>query len=272
MTPAALNPARRPGLSGDRALAAAARFWWIAAVAGQAMFLFYIVAVYVPPMITGDLSRWPGMIKGYIPGDAAGNLMVGLHMLVAAIVTFAGTLQLVPQIRARAPALHRWIGRTFLLAAIGAALGGIWMIWVREATLGTANSYGTTGNAVLILAFAVLAWRSAVRRDFASHRRWAMRTFMVANGVWFLRVGAIGVGAAAMGLGLKIDQQAFFNVMLFACYLVPLAILELYFLAQTRGGIARAAMAAGLTAATLVMGVGIVGAWVVIFAPRIAEL
>ena len=66
------------------------------------------------------------------------------------------------------PAIHRWIGRTFLVAAIGASLGGIWMIWVREATLGTANSYGTTGNALLILAFAGLAWRAARHSDESS--------------------------------------------------------------------------------------------------------
>lgn len=272
MTPAVLNSTPADRLTGDRALAGAARFWWIAAALGQAMFLIYIVAVYVPATLTGDFSRWPGMIKGYIPGDTVGNLAVGAHMLLAAIVTFGGTLQLVPQIRARAPVVHRWIGRAFLIAAIGAALGGIWMIWVRGATLGVANSYGTTGNAVLILAFAALAWRTAARRDFASHRRWAMRVFIVANGVWFLRVGAIGVGAAAMGLGLKIDQEAFFNIMLFACYLVPLAILELYFLAQTRGGTARLAMALGLAAATLLMSVGIIGAWFALFAPEIAKL
>eukprot|EP01036_Dinobryon_divergens_P000246 gene246-296_t len=187
MTPAVLNSAPIASTTAHRALTTAARFWWLAAALGQAMFLIYIVAVYVPATLTGDFARWPDMIKGYIPGDTVGNLAVGAHMLMAAVVTFGGTLQLAPQIRARAPAIHRWIGRIFLFAAIGAALGGIWMIWVREATLGTANSYGTTGNALLILAFAGLAWRAALQRDFVSHRRWAMRTFIVANGVWFLR-------------------------------------------------------------------------------------
>ena len=272
MTPAALNSTRKATLTGHGALSAAAQFWWVAAVIGQAMFLTYIFVAYVPATLTGNFAAWPGMIKGYIPGDTAGNLAVGAHMLMAAVVTFGGTLQLVPQFRRRAPGLHRWIGRIFLVAAIGAALGGIWMIWVRQATLGTANSYGTTGNALLILAFSSLAWRAALQHDFARHRRWAMRTFIVANGVWFLRVGAIGVGAAAMGLGLEIDQDAFFNVMLFACYLVPLAILELYFLAQTGGAAARIAMAVGLSLATLLMSVGIGGAWFALFAPALAKL
>ena len=273
MTPAVLNSAQDARLSGDRALAAATRFWWIAAVIGQAMFLTYIVAVYVPATLTGDFARWPGMIKGYIPGDTIGNLAVGFHMMVAAIVTFGGTLQLVPQIRALVPVVHRWIGRAFLVSAMAAALGGLWMVWVRDATLSPANSYAISGNALLIVTFGAMAWCQAVRGDFASHRRWAMRTFIVANGVWFLRVGAIGVGASLTGLGVKLDQDAFFNIMVFASYLVPLAILELYFRAQTAGGRrSRALMAAGLTFATLVMSVGIVGAWLVIFAPEIAKL
>lgn len=271
MTPAVLNSAPGAGLTGDRALAAAARGWFFAAVIGQAMFLTYIVSVYVPPTLAGDFARWPGMIKGYVPGDTVGNLAVGFHMMVAAIVTFGGTLQLVPQIRTRAPRIHQWIGRAFILSAMAASLGGLWMVWVRDATLSLANSYAISGNAVLILAFGALAWRDAVRGSFAGHRRWALRTFVVANGVWFLRVGAVGVGAAATGLGVELDKVAFFNIMVFASYLVPLAILELYLRAQATGGQGvRLAVAGGLMLATLVMSVGIVGAWIVIFAPKIA--
>ena len=273
MTPAVLNSAPDAGLPGDRALAAAARFWWIAAVIGQAMFLTYIVVAYVPATLTGNFAAWPGMIKGYIPGDTAGNLAVGTHMLLAAVVTFGGMLQLVPQIRRRAPVVHRLIGRTFLVSAMAAALGGLWMVWVRDATLSPANSYAISGNALLILAFGALGWRQAVRGEFASHCRWAMRTFIVANGVWFLRVGAIGVGASLTGAGVKLDQEAFFNIMVFASYLVPLAILELYLGAQAAGGRShRLLMAGGLTFATVVMSVGIVGAWFALFAPALAKL
>lgn len=237
------------------------------------MFLFYIVGVYAPPVISGHLAAWPKMIVGYVAGDTVGNMAVGVHMMVAAIVTFGGALQLVPQIRSRAPAVHRGIGRVFLVAAFIAALGGLYMVWVRGATLSTANTYGVSGNAILILAFGALAWRTALRRDFVSHQRWAMRTFIVANGVWFLRVGAIGIGAASVPLGLKLDQEAFFDVMVFGCYLIPLALLELYFMARSNtGALPRFAMAGGLTLATLMMCVGIVGAWFVLFAPALAKV
>ena len=54
---------------------------------------------------------------------------------------------------------------------------------------------------------------------------------------------------------------------------VPLGILELYLLAQAKGGpSARVVMAGGLTLATLLMGVGIAGSWFGLFAPVLAKL
>lgn len=257
-------------------LDAAARFWFAVAVAGQALFLIYIVGFYVPSTLTGRFEAWnlnTMLIKGYVPGDTAGNLAFGTHVLMAAVITFGGTLQLVPQIRARVPAVHRWIGRAFMVTAIGASLGGLGMVWIRGTTTNMANALGITLDAVLILAFATFAWRAAVTRDFADHRRWALRLFMVANGVWFLRVGVVAWGMLGAASGLKPDMGAFFDVWNFGSYLVPLAILELYLLAKARGGgVARTTVAGVLVVATLLMGAGGLGAWLGIFAPVLAKL
>jgi hypothetical protein len=45
-----------------------------------------------------------------------GNAFFGAHVLMAAVLTLGGTLQLVPQIRARLIAFHIWLGRVFLVA------------------------------------------------------------------------------------------------------------------------------------------------------------
>ena len=60
------------------------------------------------------------------------------------------------------------------------------------------------------------------------------------------------------------------TVLIFGQYCVPLAILELYFWSQTRGGSsARLAMAGVLVVLTLVMGLGIAAASAAIFVPSI---
>lgn len=274
MSPAALTPALSPR-SASAMLIGAGRFWFAAAVVGQALFLTYIVGFYVPSVLGGDFAAWTRntmLIKGYVPGDTIGNLAFASHVMMAAVITFGGTVQLVPQIRARAPHVHRWIGRAFMVTAMGASLGGLWMTWVRGTGEGI-PAVGITLDAVLILAFGTLAWRAAMRRDVAAHRRWAMRTFIVANGVWFLRLGFVSYGMAKAVTGdLLPPMSQFFAVWNLGAYLVPLAILELYLRTEAGGGPrARIAMAGGLTAATLLMGVGIAGSWFGLFAPLLAK-
>lgn len=274
---AALDVARlntRTAASG--ALDAAARLWFAAAVIGQAMFLYYIVLFYGPSTLTGNFQAWDlnkMLMKGYVAGDTSGNLAFGAHVLMAAVITFGGVVQLVPQIRARAPAVHRWVGRAFMVTATGASVAGLYMTWARH-TGDLSGAIGISLDAALILVFATLAWRTARARDFASHRRWAMRAFLAANGVWFLRVGVSAYGMLRHTVGEVLPPiSAFFAVWNYGAYLVPLAVLELYFRARERGGpAARSAMAGGLVVLTGVMSVGIAGAWFGFFAPVLAKL
>lgn len=277
MTATVLTPASRTRPAAAGALEAAAKLWFAAAVIGQGLFVFYILAAYGPTTLSGDFAAWnqnKQLLKGYVPGDTAGNLAFAAHVLMAAVVTFGGTLQLVPQIRARAPAVHRWIGRAFLSTAILASLVGLYMVWVRPTGDSGANAIAISLDAVLILTFAGLAWRTAMARDFVRHRRWAMRTFMVANGVWFLRLGMVAYGFISKPFGDAAPSMGtFFDIWNFGCYLVPLALLELYFLAKAGGGPrARFAMAGGLVVTTGLMSLGIAGSWFGMFAPVLAKL
>src|SRR5438874_2337526 len=137
----------------DTALKAAARFWFVVAVIGQWAFLYYIAAFYGPSTLQGNFQVWSKnkfLIKGYVPGDTAGNLVFGAHALLAAVIAFGGALQLIPQIRTRAIAIHRWNGRLFLVTALAVSVSGLYMVWVRDATLGTFGATGVSLNAVLI--------------------------------------------------------------------------------------------------------------------------
>ena len=121
MTTAALTGGRRAKAAADRALDAAARFWLLMAVIGQWIFLYYITAFYGVSTLAGNFPAWRknhALIKGYVPGDTAGNLAFAAHALLAGVIAFGGAVQLIPQIRARAPAVHRWNGRLFAVTAL----------------------------------------------------------------------------------------------------------------------------------------------------------
>jgi hypothetical protein len=116
--------------------------------------------------------------------------------------------------------------------------------------------------------------RYAIARDIDTHRRWALRLFLAVSGVWFIRVGYMAwvfVNQAPVGMADTLDGP-FDHFVAFASFLLPLGVLELYLRAQMRGAVAKFAMAAGLVAITGLMGLGIFGAFAMMWLPRIMSI
>lgn len=216
-----------------RALQWAGIAWFLVAAFGQAAFIWFILVFYGTRTVAGNFAGWNDkpLIDGYIAGDQAGNLVFAAHVLLASVLTFAGLMQLVAPLRRAFPTWHRWTGRTFLVVACFMALSGAWLTLVRGTSLSAVSSAAILLDGLLILAFAWLAWRNAVKRRIERHRIWAMRTFMVVSGVWFLRVGLMGwviVNQGPVGMTGTLSGPADI-VLTFGSYLIPLALLELYF-------------------------------------------
>ena len=249
----------------DRALTASVRFWFLVAVLGQWAFFYYIFVFYGSSMLSGNFEAWSVLRSlggtGYIAGDTVGNLTFGAHALAAGIIAFGGALQFVPQLRARAPTFHRWNGRVFLVTVVALSFSGFYLVWVRGTSPDLVNAFATTFNGALILSFAALAWRAARAREFTVHRRWALRLYLVSNAQWFLRIGLFAYFIVNMGFGKKVGMDdLFLRFWAFGCYLVPLAVAELYLRAKDSAhSRVRFAVAGGLVALTLFMGVGVLG-------------
>jgi uncharacterized membrane protein len=252
------------------ALKAAVRFWFAIAVAGQLIFAFTIASFYGMASMRGNWLAWnKGMAHGYIPGDTKGNLAVAVHLVSAVVVILSGVIQLIPQIRDRAPSFHRWNGRLYVVSAFTISLAGLYMMW-RRGTVGDLSQHlGQSLSAVLIMLCAVMALRYALARDFKTHRRWALRLYLVVSASLFIRVGlflSLFLNRGPFGFDPTTFSGPFLTFLSFAQYLVPLAVLEIYLRVQTRGGaLGRFAMAAGLFVLTVATGVGIfavtLGAW-----------
>ena len=110
-------------MSSRTLLDATARLWFVVAVIGHWIFVAYVAGYYLPIL---SRSGMPGLqnahlFNGYIPGDTVGNIAVTGHILIAIILLGGGPLQLIPQIRARFPAFHRALGRTYMLTAVTSA-------------------------------------------------------------------------------------------------------------------------------------------------------
>jgi hypothetical protein len=257
--------------SASSLLDAAARLWFATSLVGQWVFLYYIAGFYDVATLRGDFALWnknTHLLKGYVVGDTAGNLAFAAHVLLAAIVTFGGALQLLSQSRTRFHLVHRWNGRLFLITAIIGAVTGLYMIWVRGARANLVAGVATSVDAALIITFALLAWRAARARVFTTHRRWALRAWIVASGVWFQRVGIFAwTTLDPSAIGMTKDFDGWFDLSwAFGCYLLPLAILETYLRAKDRGGPRRRyVMAAALFFLTVAMAFGIYAAYMFVW-------
>jgi uncharacterized membrane protein len=256
---------RLPQTFADTALRGAVAFWLAMALIGQWAFFYYIAAFYGTSTLTGHLEVWNRLAAigrtPYVAGDTAGNLAVAAHALGAGVIALGGALQLIPQIRARAPRFHRWLGRVFLSMVTGLSVSGYYLVWIRGTSPSLLDAFATSLNGALILAFVYLAYRAARARDFVVHRRWAMRLYLVSNAQWFLRVGFFAYFIASRMLGHKAGiADPFLRLWTFGCFLVPLAVLELYLRAKSGGSRAmRLAVAVGLVAITLLMSLGMFG-------------
>lgn len=248
----------------DRALRAAAVIWFVVAAAGQTAFGLYILGFYGPTALSGQFELWrrnENLVHGYVPGDASGNLAFLFHVTLAAALVFGGLAQLTPALRQRAPWFHRWTGRVYIASAFAVAAAGLFLNAQRGA--GGFDPAAITLNAILIFLFGGVALGFAMARQIDSHRRWAMRLFLAVGGVWFLRVGMAAFLMAAMTVApsLKAKVGDAFAVWSYGSYLVPLVVLQLYFLSKDRGSNgAKVAMTALLGGLTLVMAAGSAGA------------
>ena len=248
-------------VAATKALKAAAGFWFVVTIVGQLVFAASVAIFYGNSAAHGNWQAWnSSMTKAYVPGHTLSNSAAAAHLSGAVLIIVLGALQLIPQVRTRFPVFHRWNGRVYLFGAFAITVSAMYMIWIRGAVGDLPQHLGSTLNSALVWIFGGLALRTAMARDFTAHRRWALRLFIVLLGVWFLRV-MLTLWVIVMGGPVGFDTSTFtgplLSFMSFGAYLIPLAILEFYLLAQKSPNAAsRMTMAGALVVVTLVMGAG----------------
>ncbi len=212
------------------------RSWVLVALIGQWIFALYIFVRFGMPSLSGNLTSadTSGLIKGYVAGDEFGNGVLLLHLLPAILLSFGGTLQLLPYLRKKYPALHRWNGRMFLTLGLLGTLSGFYLLWGLDVRLSDKGSIGLTLNGLLILLTVMLAWKFAIKRQYQKHMRWAIHAFILINGVWTVRLYMMSwylLNQGPNGNTANIDGPADITIS-FASYLLPMLIAEIYFWAM----------------------------------------
>jgi uncharacterized membrane protein len=213
------------------------------------------------------------MPKGWLPDQHTSNALLSSHLLFAFVVSVCGVLQLIPAVRIRAPGVHRVMGRVFLLAAVVATLTGFYLMIVKGTVGSTLQQSGTAINGALILVFAWFAFTNARARNISAHRRWALRLFLLVGGVWFFRVGLmlwLLLHQKPVGFDPNTFQGPTLTTLAFAQWIIPLTLLETYFLARGSSQASTKVLAAALLfVAALATAGGVFGAFMGLWRPHL---
>jgi uncharacterized membrane protein len=164
-----------------------AGFWWAMTVLSLALggYALFLVATGFDAVGT-EIATNPTAFPVGLP----------VHISAAAFALILGPFQFLRSVRTRAPRLHRWTGRGYITAClIGGVAGGSIAL---GSTAGPVAGWGFLFLAVAWVAATLMAWTSALRRDFTAHERWMVRSFALAFAAVTLRI-YIPLGIMATG-------------------------------------------------------------------------
>jgi uncharacterized membrane protein len=161
---------------------------------------------------------------GMLSPDILRNLFhrpwLDVHVAGAATALLMGPLQFLPRLRARRRTVHRWIGRTYVVACLIGAVGGLFLAF--GTTAGPIATAGFGSLAVVWFFVNVQGWRSAIDRRFDAHRAWMIRSFALTFAAVTLRL------YIPIGMMLHLPFLDAYRAISFLAWVPNLILAELY--------------------------------------------
>lgn len=223
---------------------------WISA----AIFGAYIIAFFGGVALSGASERWNESLPGlHDARNPLATIAIGAHFITGGVLLLLGPIQLIGSLRRSIPALHRWLGRIYVVSAGLAGLGGLGFILTRGTIGGGLMNIGFGLYGALMVLCATMAYTHARAGRYEQHRAWVIRLFALTVGSWLYRM-EYGLWFLLFGrLGHSIEFTGWFDaIMVFFFYLPNLLVAELFIRArrQAPGTAANLGAAAVLLAAS----------------------
>lgn len=139
--------------------------WWIVMVLSSIVVLYgSLYLILQEKMFPPDLAEsFKARPWGIYP-----------HVIVGMLGLTLGPLQFHPSVQARA-ATHRRIGITYVVIAMLVGIIGMYMSLYSAGGMITHTGFGMLGAALFVTT--LIAYRTALRGEYASHREWMIRSY-----------------------------------------------------------------------------------------------
>jgi hypothetical protein len=261
-------------LLSEKGLSISAKSWFVVVFIGQMLFAYYILMLYWRSAMAGNFEKWNSATPHfYIKGDIVGNIIFGLHVVVAAIITILGPLQLISKIRNYAPRFHRISGRIYIFSAFLISLAGLYLSWIKGSVGGLLGSIFISINASIIIVCAFFTIKNAMKRNISCHNQWAVHLFLGMSGVWLFRVFLmlwLAIFKAPVGFDPDTFTGPFLNALSVFVYIFPQVVVAFYFSAKrSQQPLPKWVFATLLFIITIATAVGIAAATMGMWLPRL---
>jgi len=154
------------------------------------------------------------------------HLAIAAHIAGGMVALAIAPFQLLPWLRGRRIAVHRWLGRAAMLGMLIGGLGGLAMAAVSYG--GIASHLGFGAMALAWLATAGLGYRAIRARQVAVHRRWMVRNVAITLAVVTLRLWL------PVLLGMRVPFDTAYPIVAWLCWVPNLLVAELLIQRGTR--------------------------------------
>jgi len=150
--------------------------WGIAAVLGLMVAAYALGALWVPivrsPVIVARMRTVPWAVIFHLTGGA--------------LAITLGALQLNSRIRRSYLAVHRWLGRCYVVAVLVGGGAGLYLAAMADGGLPSGIGFGLLG--ILWIGSTVTAYLCARRRRIDLHRAWMLRSYSLTFAAVTLRI------------------------------------------------------------------------------------
>jgi len=171
------------------------------------------------------------LVPGFGPpfvADIRSHLAVPLSMHLAggAIALATGAWQLNTRLRRRHLTVHRWLGRTYVVAVVIGALGAALLVPGSQEGIVTHLGFGAL--AIAWFGTTIAGYRAVRRRDLVSHRGWMLGSYALTFAAVTLRVYL----PIAQILGLPFGPS--YQVISWLCWVPNLLVVEMFVIQRSR--------------------------------------
>ncbi|WP_017573092.1 DUF2306 domain-containing protein [Nocardiopsis halotolerans] len=216
MAPPATAPAdHRPARS-------TVRWWERPWVVPLTLSTLTFLVFAVPPYLGLDPGQARVPIREDVPWHYA---MLVSHILGGTVLMILVILQVWPWLRRHHPRVHRWSGRVYVM--FGIPFVGVPALLISPLTSWDLSArVGTVLWAVAWLSFTVAGYVMARRRDFARHREWMLRGFVLLYGIALNRLVMPLLILVTLPLGSGEKPLDLLSASMFLSWMLPLLLLE----------------------------------------------